>query len=105
MQGARLDANDDTYSSSAEVSSIRREKWVVMASNVAILANRNCPKVFCRTDTRVSADVEESGDEYIVLIISYTCEDTSESSPSVSREARMSSELYKDTWKLEQIQF
>lgn len=46
MHGDRAEARADTYSSSAEVNSIRRVKWVVMASRVAILARRSWPSVF-----------------------------------------------------------
>lgn len=63
MQGERLLASAETKLSSAEVSSINRVKWVVMASKVAIFARRSCPRVFWRTDMRVSGEVEESGDE------------------------------------------
>lgn len=41
MQGARFWAREETKGSSAEVSSIRRVKWVVIASRVAILARRS----------------------------------------------------------------
>lgn len=41
MQGARFAASAAVYASSAEVSSMRRLKWVVRASSVAILARRN----------------------------------------------------------------
>lgn len=47
--------------SSAEVSSIRRVKCVVMASRVAMLARRSCPRVFWRTEMRVWGEVDESG--------------------------------------------
>ena len=53
MQGARLLARAVTNSSSAEVSSMRRVKWVVMASRVAMLARRSWPRVFWRTGMRV----------------------------------------------------
>ena len=56
--------------SSADVSSMRRVKCVVMASRVAILARRSWPRVFWRTEMRVWSEVAESGLEYIVLIIS-----------------------------------
>ena len=56
--------------SSAEVSSIKRVKWVAMASRVAILARRSWPRVFWRTEMRVEVLVDESGEEYIVLMIS-----------------------------------
>ena len=70
MQGARFCARAVTNASSAEVSSIKRVKWVVMASSVAMLARRSWPKVFWRTEIRVCDDDEESGVEYMVLMIS-----------------------------------
>jgi len=70
MQGARVWARDAIKVSSAEVSSMSRVKWVVIASSVAILARRSWPRVFWRTDTRASAEVADSGLEYMVLIIS-----------------------------------
>lgn len=63
MQGARLLARAATKASSAEVSSIRRVKWVVKASRVAMLASRSWPRVFWRTEMRVCGEVEESGVE------------------------------------------
>ncbi len=63
MQGARAWAREEVYSSVAEVSSIRRVKWVVIASRVAMLARRSWPRVFWRTEMRVSEEVEESGVE------------------------------------------
>ena len=53
MHGERLLARAVTKSSSAEVSSMRRVKWVVMASRVAMLARRSWPRVFWRTGIRV----------------------------------------------------
>lgn len=61
IQGARIWASEETKDSSAEVNSMRRVKCVVIASSVAILARRSWPRVFCRTEMRVSEDVEESG--------------------------------------------
>ena len=61
MQGASVCAREATKGSSADVSSMRRVKWVVIASRVAIFARRSCPNVFWRTDMRVSVDVAESG--------------------------------------------
>ena len=49
---------------------MRRVKCVVRASSVAMFARRNWPSVFCRTEIRVWAEVEESVVEYIVLMIS-----------------------------------
>jgi len=46
MQGAMLLARDTTKASSAEVSSMRRVKCVVMASKVAMFARRSWPRVF-----------------------------------------------------------
>ena len=43
---------------------------MVRASRVAMFARRNWPRVFCRTEIRVWGDVEESGVEYMVLMIS-----------------------------------
>ena len=63
MHGASTCASAAMKGSSAEVSSIRRVKCVVIASSVAMLASRSCPRVFCKTDTRVSAEVDESGVE------------------------------------------
>ena len=74
IPGARLVASAETYSSSAEVSSTRRVKWVVRASRVAMLARRSWPSVLWRTEIRVSEDVEESGrrvyglDDFINLV-------------------------------------
>lgn len=61
IQGARACAREAMKGSSAEVSSIRRVKWVVIASSVAILARRSWPRVFWRTEIRVASDVDESG--------------------------------------------
>ena len=63
IHGAKLVARAETKSSSAEVSSIRRVKWVVTASRVAMFARRSWPRVFWRTDIRVSEEVDESGVE------------------------------------------
>lgn len=52
MHGARLLARDEMNVSSAEVSSMRRVKWVAMASSVAMLARRSWPRVFWRTEMR-----------------------------------------------------
>jgi hypothetical protein len=59
-QGARLLARAATKASSADVSSMRRVKWVVRASRVAMLARRSWPRVFWSTEMRVCGDVEES---------------------------------------------
>jgi hypothetical protein len=55
MHGARLWARAVMYVSSAEVSSIRRVKWVMSASSVAIFAKRSWIKVFCRTEIRAAS--------------------------------------------------
>jgi hypothetical protein len=65
MHGAKLVANAETYSSSAEVKSISLVKWVINASSVAMFAKRRPLRVFCRTATRF-----ESGVEYNVFITS-----------------------------------
>ena len=57
MQGARLLARAEMKSSSADVSSMRRVKWVVMASRVAMLARRSWPRVFWRTEIRAEGSV------------------------------------------------
>ena len=59
MHGERLWASAATKASSAEVSSIKRVKWVVMASRVAMLARRSWPRVFWRTEMRAASDVSD----------------------------------------------
>lgn len=61
IQGASACAREAMNGSSAEVSSMRRVKCVVMASRVAMFARRSCPRVFWRTEMRVWGEVEESG--------------------------------------------
>ena len=63
MHGARIWAREETKASSADVSSIRRVKWVVIASRVAILARRSWPRVFWSTEIRASEEVDESAVE------------------------------------------
>lgn len=52
IHGARLLAREVTKVSSADVSSTRRVKCVVIASRVAMLARRSWPSVFWRTEMR-----------------------------------------------------
>lgn len=63
MQGAKVWAKDATYSSSAEVKSMSRVKWFIIASSVAMLFSRNCPRVDCSTLIRgaESTDSTEIG--------------------------------------------
>lgn len=63
MHGARIWAREETKASSADVSSIRRVKWVVIASRVAMLARRSWPRVFWSTEIRASEEVDESAVE------------------------------------------
>lgn len=49
IHGANVCARAVTYASSADVKSISRVKCVAIASNVAILFNRSCPSVDCKT--------------------------------------------------------
>ncbi len=63
IHGARFWARDETKGSSADVSSMRRVKCVVMASRVAMLARRSWPRVFWRMEMRASGEPEESAVE------------------------------------------
>jgi hypothetical protein len=76
MHGDRFVARADMYVSSADVSSIRRVKWVVIASKVAMFARRNVPRVFWITLIRVVSEESVAVVLYIVLIISYVCDET-----------------------------
>jgi hypothetical protein len=55
MHCARVCASAEIKGSSAEVSSMRRVKCVVMASRVAMLARRSWPRVDWMTEMRVSS--------------------------------------------------
>ena len=54
-QGASALPRAVMYASSAEVSSMRRVKWVMRASRVAMLARRSWLRVFWRTEIRAGS--------------------------------------------------
>lgn len=63
MHGARVAVSAVMYDSSADVRSMRRVKWFMQASRVAMLVSRSCESVCWSTAIRVAS--VESGAEVV----------------------------------------